>query len=134
MRPIGETQTKRNLKVTKVTQEQLEEQRLMKERLAFEESVLLELVSQPYLVIKEMDMVEPFVRRALLDWIDAALLNEIGFGVYEGSTELGVKFKLHILGKENVEMRCTDGILWLPDFQLTFTEVKAREKALAGIS
>ena len=134
VRPIGETQTKRNLKVTKVTQEQLEEQRLMKERLAFEESVLLELVSQPYLVIKEMDMVEPFVRRALLDWIDAALLNEIGFGVYKGSTELGVKFKLHILGKENVEMRCTDGILWLPDFQLTFTEVKAREKALAGIS
>ncbi|WP_419889385.1 TIGR02677 family protein [Paenibacillus xylanexedens] len=118
---------KQNLKVPKVSQESLTLQRLLKEQLAFEESVLKALVEQPCLVLKELESgIEPFVRKALLDWISAALLNPIGYGIYEGTTELGVKFKLYKASSEIIELHCSDGILFLPDFELTFTEVENR--------
>ncbi|MFC3803825.1 TIGR02677 family protein [Cohnella sp. GCM10012308] len=135
IRPPSDRTIKQNLKVSKVSQESLELQRLFEERLAYEESVLKTLVEQPCVVLKDLDKgVEPFVRKALLDWISAALLNPVGYGIYEGTTELGVKFKLHRISNDIIELHCSDGILFLPDFEMTFTEVKTREKAVEGVT
>jgi len=135
IRPPSDRTTKQNLKVPKVSQESLELQRLFEKRLAYEESVLKTLVEQPCVVLKDLDIgVEPFVRKALLDWISAALLNPVGYGIYEGTTELGVKFKLHRISNDIIELHCSDGILFLPDFEMTFTEVKTHEKAVEGVT
>lgn len=135
IRPPSERTIKQNLKVSKVSQEALEQQRLLAERLTYEETVLKAIVEQPCLILKDLETrVEPFVRKALLDWISAALLNPVGYGIYEGTTELGVKFKLHKVSNDIIELHCLDGILFLPDFQMTFTEVKTREKVVSGVS
>lgn len=62
--------------------------------------------------------VTPEVRSVFLSWITAAGLAEDG----RGHTQYGQSFTMHRRGGQPCRMRCTDGVLTMPDCVLIFEE------------
>ncbi len=69
--------------------------------------------------VRELTVIEPFVRQTLLGWIGKSMASP----AREGKTEDGRRFKVVESGTgERVRLRCTDGILEMPDYVLYFLD------------
>jgi uncharacterized protein (TIGR02677 family) len=69
--------------------------------------------------VRELPVIEPFVRQTLLGWIGKSMASP----GREGKTDDGRRFKVVESGTgERVRLRCTDGILEMPDYVLYFLD------------
>ena len=77
-----------------------------------EEARMLDsFISEDKIELSKLGTIEPHVRRTFLIWISRALANEQRIV----KTESGRRFKL-LVGKREITLRCTDGILQMPDY------------------
>jgi uncharacterized protein (TIGR02677 family) len=123
IRPQTEKAQKRALKVREVSLELLEQKRKYDEQKIYEEQKIQELLLNKSLSIRDMGLTEPFIRTAILNWIGRAMLNHVSYNVYEGRTEYGIKYRMHKNSDEIVELHCIDGVLRMPDYEFSFSEV-----------
>lgn len=82
-----------------------------------EAAILARLAGLGRLRIGELGVVEPPLRKTLLGWIGRGLAS----ADLIGSTESGRRFRLSRHPGE-VELQCTDGSLFMPDYTLEFVE------------
>jgi len=83
------------------------------------ERQLLELVIQNDRVrLKELDTVDPYVRRTLLQWIGKAMAQADRVS----KTETGRKYKLIQLDDEPIELVSEDGVMRMPNYVIQFLD------------
>ncbi|MBY0055156.1 MULTISPECIES: TIGR02677 family protein [Brevibacillus] len=83
------------------------------------QSRLNELFAADRVSLRDLPIVEPFVRQTLLGWIGKSMASP----AREGKTDDGRRFRLTETGTgERIRLQCTDGVLELPDFVLYFLD------------
>ncbi|QSF46535.1 TIGR02677 family protein [Paenibacillus tianjinensis] len=118
-------QTKRSLKVPAMGEEALQRKRMLEAQRDYEDKEIKKLLDCNYLALRELGTVESFIRNAILTWINKGMLSKMqDSNICEGRTEHGVKFKLAQVSDDIIELHSPDGILKLPDYEFTFSEVK----------
>jgi len=83
-----------------------------------ESEVLKNLAENGKVVLSELGTIEPFVRKTLLKWITKAATSKSK----KGKTEFGVSYAVSINKENLIKLRCTDGVMTLPDVELKFEE------------
>ncbi|MBA4601857.1 TIGR02677 family protein [Thermoactinomyces mirandus] len=82
-----------------------------------EEKRLLEnLVFNREIKLRELSDIQPVVRKKLLNWIGKAMAHP----EKRGQTENGEKYTIILASSERVQIKCTDGVLTLPDWIISF--------------
>lgn len=111
---------RRTLAALEPTLEDLIELEILQQKREYEEGVLEKLVAQGTVRLRELRDVQPFVRKALLQWISRTIDKEKKIG----KNEQGVTYGVVLESEEWIELKCVDGSLTMPDFGLYFDEVK----------
>lgn len=107
------------VKTTAVVDQTEKKQKAMEEfiKKKEEEKRLLEsLVFDREIKLRELSDIQPVVRKKLLNWIGKAMAHP----EKQGQTENGEKYKLVLASTERVQLKCTDGVLTLPDWIISF--------------
>ncbi len=107
------------VKTTAVVDQTEKKQKAMEEfiKKKEEEKRLLEsLVFDREIKLRELSDIQPVVRKKLLNWIGKAMAHPDK----QGQTENGEKYKLVLASAERVQLKCTDGVLTLPDWIISF--------------
>ncbi|MBA4493431.1 TIGR02677 family protein [Paenactinomyces guangxiensis] len=82
-----------------------------------EEKRLLEnLVSNREIRLRELSAIQPVVRKKLLSWIGKAMAHP----EKRAQTENGEKYQIVLASSERIQIKCTDGVLTLPDWIISF--------------
>lgn len=111
---------RKQLASVQISEEDLKEIALLEEQKEAQEREILALIERGTVSVKELEFVKPFVRQALLGWISYC----IGKEEMKGKTEHGISYSIYKMSEEWVQLRCMDGILEMPDYQIHF-EVNA---------
>ncbi|CAH0251866.1 TIGR02677 family protein [Peribacillus simplex] len=90
-----------------------ERMRLKKET---EEKAVQDLVGKEIVRLRELKGVEPFIRKAILQWISQV----VGKSKMTGKTDQGIPYRIEKESEEEIGLLCTDGILNMPDYVLYF--------------
>jgi uncharacterized protein (TIGR02677 family) len=83
-----------------------------------EQQILESLIQNGRIVIAELPMVEPFVRKTLLQWVAKCMSSKEQMG----RTERGRNFRLGKMGSEHVTLQAVDGELEMPNFVFEFLD------------
>lgn len=89
----------------------------------YEEGVLEALVARGVVRLKELQDVQPFVRKALLHWINRTIDKKQKVA----KNEQGIRYELVLESDEWIKLKCVDGELTMPDFALYFGEVTTND-------
>jgi uncharacterized protein (TIGR02677 family) len=81
------------------------------------ELLIAQLLNMKTIIIRELGVVDPFVREILLNWITDAQSNKDWVGRAEGIRE----FRLILHSDDEIELLSCDGTLRLLDYELWFT-------------
>jgi uncharacterized protein (TIGR02677 family) len=109
-------QTKSYVKMSETEKQNAIEEVLRKRE---EEKQIIEgLIVDNHLVLKELGVIQPFVRKVILGWITKSMQNK----TKSGTTEFGRKFDFKLTSKEKVKLTCEDGVLTIPDIVFEFKE------------
>lgn len=98
------------------TQEDLLEMQRLKKQKEYEEQEIQKLVKKRIVKIYELENVEPFIRGILLQWISYCNGKE----KMNGKTNQGIKYTLYKENEETVQLKCTDGVLEIPNYVFRF--------------
>lgn len=98
------------------TEEDLLEIKRLNEIKEYEERQLSLLVNKEIVRLKDLENVEPFMRGALLQWINQT----DGKKKLVGKTDQGVEFIIEKNSDDWICLQCTDGILQMPDYIFYF--------------
>lgn len=79
---------------------------------------LKSLAKNKKIVLSELGTIEPFVRKTLLKWITKASTSKSK----KGKTEFGIDYSITINKNKSIKLRCTDGVMRLPDVEMHFEE------------
>lgn len=109
----------RRKRVSTVIQRTEEDERLIAEmhaRKEYEEELVKDFISHGEIALANLEMVEPFLRKMILYWISRASASELG----KGKTEYGSTYYIEKRSEDSIELRCSDGILRMPDYVFRF--------------
>lgn len=81
-----------------------------------EEQILQEFTSRGQVPLGDLDVVEPFIRHAVLGWISRST----GKRSMSGRTEQGVKYRIEKKSSDWIALHSPDGSLRMPDYILYF--------------
>ncbi|CAA7601358.1 TIGR02677 family protein [Acididesulfobacillus acetoxydans] len=81
-----------------------------------EDRLLRSLMSQERIVIRDLPVVNPAVRKAILYWITKCMANP----EHKGKTDAGEVFRLHLASSRRIRLQADDGSLEMPDYVLEF--------------
>lgn len=123
IRKVTSKAVKKNSVVKENTEEKQKLMAAYQEQQKIEKMMINELISKKKIIFKELDVVTPFQRQVMLGWIGKAIGNHTSrekTGVYKGKTENGKIYSLIKRSDELVKLRCEDGVLKMPDFEIVF--------------
>jgi uncharacterized protein (TIGR02677 family) len=81
-----------------------------------EQALIESVIEENKIVIAQLSVQEPFIRKTLLAWIGKCMANEH----YTAKTEQGRRIRLVRQSAELITLVCCDGHLTLPDFVIEF--------------
>lgn len=96
-------------------EEMLKEYMLQKEA---EQKMLEKLIVNHRIVLSELPVIDPYIRKTILSWISRAMSDSD----QTGKTETGQYFKLIKLGDEMITLHSDDGSFTMPDYALYFKQ------------
>lgn len=99
-------------------EEEMKRAEIILEERRREAAIMESYIVSDVLAVKEMGVIDPFVRKTLLEWVGKAMTNR----QRRGQTDQGKRYSLHQQSQDKIELVCTDGILRLPDLVLKFEE------------
>ncbi|MBD8069866.1 TIGR02677 family protein [Bacillus sp. PS06] len=79
--------------------------------------LLTQLLEMEAIIIRDLGLVDPYIRETLLNWITDAQNNKNWIGRAEGIRE----FQLVLHSEEKIELLSSDGTLSMSDYELWFT-------------
>jgi len=85
---------------------------------AAERELLEEIIDQNQIILGDLPMLDPRVRKTILGWIDRCMVARDGIA----KTESGQRIKLLRLGDEYITLRSLDGTMQMPNFSLQFLD------------
>lgn len=107
---------------SKIEPKSVEKKAMLKEYLkqkADQQARLRQVFAGARVSVRDLPIVEPFVRQTLLGWIGKSMASP----TREGKTDDGRRFKLIESGTgERVRLQCTDGVLEMPDYVIYFMD------------
>jgi uncharacterized protein (TIGR02677 family) len=106
---------KKRATVEPTLEDLMEIERLRKQR-EYEDREIQNLVERGRVKISELENVQPFMRKALLQWISYCNGRE----KMKGKTDQGIPYSLQKESNETIQLKCTDGILTMPDYVFQF--------------
>jgi uncharacterized protein (TIGR02677 family) len=106
---------KKRASVEPTLEDLMEIERLRKQK-EYEESEVQKLVEKKTVRLSELEDVQPFMRKVLLQWISYCNGRE----KMKGKTDQGITYKLQKETENEIQLNCTDGILTMPDYVLHF--------------
>lgn len=115
-------------KSTVVAEKTEEKQKLMEayqKQQKQQQKLIEDLVAKERIVFSELNVITPYERHLLLGWIGKAISNHrsrIKSNVYVGKTENGKRYELFLRSQSSIVVKCQDGHLRMPDYELVFTE------------
>ncbi|MBE1556535.1 TIGR02677 family protein [Sporosarcina limicola] len=81
-----------------------------------EQKVIESYMREKEIVLDELPVIEPYVRKLLLTWIGKAMVREDR----TIKTEFGTKVKVILSKHENIQLKCDDGVLEMPNARFVF--------------
>ncbi|MEK5063651.1 TIGR02677 family protein [Cytobacillus sp. FSL R5-0596] len=109
-------------KNSKERKELMEKYKKQKEK---EENLEKELVNKKHFKIDELEVVQPYQRTLLLNWIGKAMANKSpNDNTYFGKTENGYEYMIIKKTEDKVSLASSDGTLTMPDYEFIFEELK----------
>jgi uncharacterized protein (TIGR02677 family) len=81
-----------------------------------EEKMIEQLIQNDEITLNNLPLVNPFVRRTILRWIDRCQ----GDKNKKGRTESGYRIQMLLLDTRRIKMECEDGCLDLPNYTFRF--------------
>lgn len=98
-----------------------EKQKMLKQYLLqreAEQRLINQLIKQDKIVLNELETIDPYIRKTILNWIGKCMSNV----EHKGKTESGRKFKLQRADDSKVTITSEDGALTMPNYVFTFID------------
>jgi uncharacterized protein (TIGR02677 family) len=92
-------------------------EKYLREREA-EQKLIEQIVEQNRIVLAELPVVDPYIRKTLLHWIGKCMTNNDK----SAKTETGRKFQLIKLDNGEITLHAEDGVMRMPNFAIQFLE------------
>lgn len=97
-------------------------QQLIKQRKMQEEKIN-DLIIDGKITLSKQGLIEPFVRKTLLNWIARSFDPSKKTSGKLVRSELGKRYRVKKVSNQTISLYCTDGILKMPDLEIVFDEV-----------
>lgn len=83
-----------------------------------EQQLVNEIIQGDRVVLAELPKVDPYIRKTLLNWIGRCMTND----QLLGKTESGRQICLTLIDDGEIVLRCNDGNLYMPNYQIQFLD------------
>lgn len=87
-----------------------------------EEAMIRSMIVDKKMVFRDFHILQPFQRKILLKWLKRTS-RQVLFkekDVILLKTDIGMKFSIRKLSNDRVSVRCTDGVMMMPDLEFTY--------------
>ncbi|WP_161497148.1 TIGR02677 family protein [Pradoshia eiseniae] len=110
----------RNKRIKSYVKASTEEKQIKKEQVRDnrkkERQMIASLIVDQKIVLKDLGIVEPFVRKSILTWISRGAQNKRR----TGKTDFGESFSFYKASDQKIKLKCTDGVMEMPDLIFEF--------------
>lgn len=75
-----------------------------------------QLIVDDKIIVKDLPVVDSFVRKSILSWITRGVQNRN----QTGKTDFGRNYRFYLASKEKLKLKCHDGVMVMPDIVFEF--------------
>lgn len=83
-----------------------------------EQKLIQQFIKQDQINLKDLEIIEPYIRKTLLNWIGKCMSNTN----HEGKTETGRSYKLQKLDNSKIRIISEDGVMIMPNYSFIFMD------------